>query len=358
MKKIFQYLFILGVIGFFFACQPKESITEISSTVVPPQITALPTTLTYTKTIQNDTIIFTGQKVNPGFNASATYILQVDTTGNNFQNPLNLISDIQDTMFKFSVSAFNNLLLSRWSPYIATSLDFRIIATLDHSNAAATVPLIIYYSPTQTAKITLYGLPQLNLIGSGTVQNIQSAQSNNVFSGLVLLNTADPFTLQNPISGTVYGATGGNLVVKGSPIPCPTTTTPNGNGWYVLTVDTTLMTVSFTPNFVDIIGSFAASNWSTDIPMNYNPKKGFWYGNVTLAATDQFKFRLNDDWNGPPTSLNIGVPGPNGGSYANIENNGSSNNIGSPGAGTWYVTLTYSSLAATATVSCTMALQP
>src|SRR5208283_4440728 len=134
MKKTIQYISIIGLSALMFACQKQAALTEISANIVAPQITAMPTTLTYTTALANDTITFTASKVNPGFTASAIYELQVDTTGNQFKNPTTLASGIKDSIFKFSVSNFNATLLLRWLPYQATKLDFRIVATLDHSN--------------------------------------------------------------------------------------------------------------------------------------------------------------------------------------------------------------------------------
>jgi hypothetical protein len=324
----------------------------------------VPATLSFTKALANDTIVFTGTKVNPGFQASALYTLQVDTTGDNFNNPTTLASGISDSAFVFTISGFNATLLNRWLPYVPTSLDFRIVAVLDHSNASTTVPVIQSVSPTKTLVFTLYGLPQFNLIGgSGMLANqyIQSSGSNNVYSGLVKLDSAVAFTLTNPVTGTKYGYSGGKLSLNST-----TGYAVNKTGWYLLTIDTVALTITPVPNMIGMYGDgFTSStgiivNWNTpatpDLKMDYNTRGGFWYTTVIFTTSSaQFKFRENDSWGSPPSGANIGcVSGST--SYTNIYNNGSSGNINAPGTGKWYITLTIAS--GGNPVSCTVTQVP
>lgn len=352
MKKTIHYIFILGLIGSLFGCQKKDAITEMSATVVSPTITNLPSSVTFTTAMSNDTFKFLGTKTKPGFQVSATYYLEVDTAGDNFNNAVILTSAGNDSVFAFSIAALNSQLLNDWNPYVVNTLNFRIRAVFDHSSAGSTVPVIMSISPTYTVNFTIYGFPQYNLIGGkGMIQNqnIQSPASNSTYSGLVKLDSAVAFTFSNPSTGTKYGYAGGKLVLNSS-----NGLTVDKSGWYLLTIDTAALSATALPYMVGIIGTF--NNWGTpDQKLDYNRKSGAWYTTITLSASDQFKFRMNDNWNGAPTSLNIGASTTAAGPYTSINNTGGSN-ILSPGGGTWFVTLTFSSTAATAACTCTMTL--
>jgi hypothetical protein len=83
--------------------------------------------------------------------------------------------------------------------------------------------------------------------------------------------------------GTLVPGGGGNLNVPGA-------------GFYLITANTNDNTWSATKTTWSMIGSFAASGWSTDIPMTYNAGDRRWEGQITTADGDQFKFRANNDW--------------------------------------------------------------
>jgi hypothetical protein len=83
--------------------------------------------------------------------------------------------------------------------------------------------------------------------------------------------------------GGTLSPTGGNLTVPGP-------------GFYRLEVNTVLNTWAATATTWSLIGSFAASNWGTDIPMTYSSGDKKWTGTITTVAGDQFKFRANNGW--------------------------------------------------------------
>jgi len=110
------------------------------------------------------------------------------------------------------------------------------------------------------------------------------------------------FTGEADWNGTIYGDTaasgksgvlggGNNLQVAGA-------------GYYHLTANTTANTWSAQATTWSLIGSFAASGWSTDVDMTYNSGSNSWTGTITTAAGDQFKFRANHDW-----TVNLGDAG-------------------------------------------------
>jgi hypothetical protein len=85
-------------------------------------------------------------------------------------------------------------------------------------------------------------------------------------------------------NGTLVPGGGGNLKVPGA-------------GYYHIAANTVDNKWSATPITTwGLIGGFAASGWSTDVPMTYSASDNKWTGTITTAAGDQFKFRANHDW--------------------------------------------------------------
>ncbi|OIR08397.1 hypothetical protein GALL_95650 [mine drainage metagenome] len=118
--------------------------------------------------------------------------------------------------------------------------------------------------------------------------------------------------------GTLSGS-GGNLTV------------PAG-GYYRLIANTTANTWSAQATTWSLIGSFAASGWSTDVDMTFDGTA--WVGTITTAAGDQFKFRANHDW-----GTNLGETGGKGSLWYNGDNIGdASKNFAVP-AGTHTIKL-------------------
>lgn len=113
---------------------------------------------------------------------------------------------------------------------------------------------------------------------------------------------------------------GGNLSVPGA-------------GYYHITGNTTTYTWSATPTTWSLIGSFAASNWSNDIPMAYDATNHYFTAKITTVAGDQFKFRANNDW-----GLNYGDDG-KGSLAVNAANIGDPSHSGAIAPGTHTITL-------------------
>lgn len=342
MKRISIYVTFIGLIGLMVSCQNQESKTEMLATIIAPTIKVMPP-LSFTKGSAADTITIVGTKVNPGYQVSATYYLEADTAGDLFAHPVFIASSSSDLAINMTVSQFNSTLLSNWNPYVTNHLEFRIRAVFDQSNAGTGVPPIVSISPTFSDTVILYGLPQLNLVGSGIAnQNIQSINSDGNFSGLVKLNTGDAFTLQTLDGKISYGVNGTTFAVGGAGIVVPE------SGWYNLLVDTnsSALSIAENPYMVGMIGTF--DGWaSPDHKMDYAKKGNFWYTTVSLLATDQFKFRLNDAW---PADFNWGEASGQTG-YSGLISAGSSGNIPSPGTGTYYVTFAVSGSNAACTLT-------
>lgn len=251
-------------------------------------------------------------------------MLSACVSGNDFADAVQLYSGIQDTVIKIAESDLNALLLKKIDPDVATSVDFRITATLvvDAGTGAlgtSTNPLA-YSSQVVTKVVTPYGLPRLDLVGSGITQKVESALGNGVYAAFVKLDATQSFTLNDPDAGIAYGGANKVLTVNGPAI------TPAATGWYYMTVNTNTMTYDLTPYMIGVVGSATPNSWNApDSKMDYNLKTGTWYATVTLTD-GEIKFRKNDDW-----GWNLG------GTLSNLKHNG--DNIAVT-AGTYTITLT------------------
>jgi hypothetical protein len=274
---------------------------------------------------------FVGTPVDPGFQASANYVLEACAAGNDFADAVTVYSGVQDTSIKITQSDLNGILLKILPADAVSSADFRIrsVLVVDAGTGApgTSADPMVYSSAAKTADVTTYGLPRLDLIDSGLAQKIESAKGDGKYFGYVKLDAAKPFTLLDPDTGTSYGASGSALAVNGAGI------TVASSGWHKLTVDVNALTYKVDPYMIGLVGSATANGWnSPDTKMDYNPADGTWYiNNVTLVAGD-IKFRLNDGW-----SWNLGYNKANTGVLTDLFHDG--NNI-TVAAGTYNITLT------------------
>ncbi len=186
---------------------------------------------------------------------SVNYFLEVDTAEGQFKNPIILAFNSQNKALKFSVSQLNGLLIKHYPADTASQLEFRIRSVLVQDAGTGYTPIVII-SPSLQASVTIYGLPRLELIGSGISQKIESASDDGNYTGYVKLDPADPFTLTDPDSGISYGLTGGVLAANGS----GGITAPSA-GWYLLAIDINNLTYNLAPNMIGVIGDF--NGWAS-----------------------------------------------------------------------------------------------
>jgi hypothetical protein len=176
---------------------------------VKPEIVTMPD-LTLKRTNGTQILEFVGTSVDPGFQASANYFLEASAAGTNFSEPIAIINGIQGKSMKISVSELNGILLKKFPANEVSSVDFRLRSVLV-VDAGTTAPgtgnkPFEYTSATKNAKVTIYGLPKLDLINSGIDQIIESPLGDGKYSGYVKLNTTKPFTLKDPDANIVYGS--------------------------------------------------------------------------------------------------------------------------------------------------------
>ncbi|HSO88090.1 MAG TPA: SusE domain-containing protein [Draconibacterium sp.] len=323
-------ILLIGLTGLLSSCEKDGEQIFMLDNPVAPEIVTMPD-LTLKRANGTQILEFVGTSVDPGFQASANYFLEAAAAGTNFAEPIAIINDIQDNSMKISVSELNGILLKKFPANEVSSVDFRLRSVLV-VDAGTTAPgtgsnPFQYTSAVKNAKVTLYGLPKLDLINSGIDQIIESPLGDGKYSGYVKLDVTKPFTLKDTDANIVYGANGAALAVNGNPI------VPSDNGWFLLEANTTALTYKMDPYMIGLVGSSTPNGWnSPDQKMDYDSKTGKW--SITTDLIVGFvKFRRNDSWSwelGPDSS----------GSLNNLIKGGVGNDIPINTAGNYTITLT------------------
>ena len=335
-KKIILFLNFIGLIFLLSSCEKDQDKVYLSDNPVAPSIESLPD-LTLQRDNASDIVIFRGTPLDPGFTASVTYFLEACEAGSKFEDVLQLYSGITIDTIQFSVGELNTILLRKFTEDKTTSVDFRIraVLTVDAGTGAlgsGSNPLQ-YMSEVSNAAVTIYGNPRLDLLNSGVEQKIESPAGNGVYSGYVQLDPNQPFTLENPDAGTIYGDSDGALAVDGDAI------TPKAEGWHSLTVDINEGTYTLEAYSVGVVGEFTGWGESPDYPMDYNSKGAYWYVTIDLPV-GPMKFRLNSNWDsgnwGPGSDKDL----PSGGGTMALP--GSNGNINITAAGNYTIQLSLS----------------
>ncbi|HLN53705.1 MAG TPA: SusE domain-containing protein [Lentimicrobium sp.] len=301
-SKFIIYLAFIGLLGLFTSCE-KDGDTVTMKDPVAPSLTTIPD-LTLERANGTETLVFVGTPVDPGFEASANYTLEAAAAGTNFADPVTILTTVHPEEMSITVSDLNGILLKKFPADQASNVEFRLKAVLvvDSGTGAAgsaSSPMV-YISEVKTVEAVLYGLPRLNLIDSGMDQKIESALGDGKYKGFVKINAANPFKLEDPETGIIYGASGGNLVPDGAGIVPPT-----NDGWHILTADLSSETKTYglEEYRIGLVGSATPNGWdSPDQKMDYNPVTGLWEITIDLVVGD-IKFRKNDGW-----AWNLGGP--------------------------------------------------
>ena len=300
-KKLLKYFALIGLIGLLFSCQKDETRAVLLDNPTLPTIQTMPG-LTLKRTDGTNLLTFVGTPLEAGFQASVTYYLEACAKGNNFQDAVQIASDIQDLSIQISVSDLNGMLLKKFPADQVSSLDFRIRSVLSLSSGTGSY---VYNSAVKTVDVSLYGLPRLDLVGSGITQKIESALGDGKYVGYVKLDATKSFTLKDPDANITYGGSNGVLAANGSALSV------TAKGWYKLTADTKALTFSLAPYNVGVVGAFSGWGGSSDSFMDYDLAKGYWFITMDLPA-GPMKFRLNSDWAvnwGPGSDTNLPATG-------------------------------------------------
>ena len=329
MKKLI-YITFIGLLGLLYSCEKDGDQIFLLENPEAPQLVSMPD-LTLERNNGTEVLEFPITPVNPGFVASAQYFLEACESGDNFSKVISILNQNIPETFEITVADLNSLLLKNFPADEVSSIDFRVRARLvvDAGTGApgAGDDSFEYISEIETAAVTLYGLPRLDLLNSGMDQKIESSLGNGVYEGMVKLDVTMPFNLFDPDASVSYGGSGGALTVDGNGIVVDET------GWYILNANTNAMTYETTPHFIGLVGSATPNGWDApDTKMDYNAEGDFWYVTADLVV-GHIKFRRNDGW-----AWNMGfVEGETPGMSGNLQQGGVGNDIPINEAGNYTV---------------------
>lgn len=329
-NKVIKYFGIVGLLGLLASCEKDGEQVKMLAEPIPPTIVSMPEMLFYRTGNPNDTVEFKCTPVDPGFTASATYILEIAPAGDNFTNKIELYSGPQDTLIAFKISDINAKLLSLFDGDVESDAEIRVraILTVDAGTGAPGTgdDAFEYTSAASSATVRPYGLPRLDLVGTTYTNWIESPNADGVYSGFVKLSSTESFTLKNPDDNKVYALNaGGTAIVENG----TNNLVSSDNGWYKLTVNLNDGSFAIDAHMYGVVGSATPNDWnSPDTKMDYNRKKGFWEVTTDLIV-GEIKFRKNDGW-----AWNLGLDGTDG----KLKHDGP--NIPVPVAGNYYITLT------------------
>lgn len=293
MKKNILIIFaFIGLMGLFTSCEEDGEKIIFPSDVTPPSIVSLPE-MTLERANANDTLMFLGSAVDPGFTASATYFLEACQSGNGFVDIVQVYTGVNADTIEITVSELNSIMIAEFPADATTSVDFRLRAVLlvdagPLPSGESRDPME-YFSEISTADVAIYGLPRLDLLNSGMDQKIQSPKGDGVYSGFVNLDTGSPFTIYDPDNDVTYGGAAGSISEGGAAI------TPEADGWHELEVNLNDLTYELNPYSIGVVGEFTGWGGDPDFPMDYDPEEGMWFITIDLPA-GPMKFRLNSDW--------------------------------------------------------------
>jgi hypothetical protein len=343
MRKIsFIYLVLIGLLATFSSCEKDEDKVVMLGSPVAPSISIMPD-LTLTRTNGNNVLVFVGTPVNPGFNASSNYFLEAAAAGTNFAEPVVVLSSIQDTAMRITVSDLNSALLKKFPADQVSSVDFRIrsVLVVDAGTGAvgtSSNPLV-YLSDVKNANVTVYGLPRLDFVANNEVfGKVESALGDGSYTGFIKLDNTKAFTIKDPDSNITYGKAGETIVENG------TATTHDNSGWHQITVNTNDKTISIVPYMVAAVGEFTDWGNQPDKFMDYDSQNGYWYTTIDLPI-GPMKFRLNSAWTsnwGPGSDMSLPADG-----KINLPN--SNGNILITSAGNYTISFTVNGTAGSAT---------
>jgi len=305
-NKLIIFLSLFGLAFVFSSCEKDEEKVYLQEPIDPPTLVSIPDNLVLQRVNATDTLVFTGTPLDPGFVASARYFLEACPSGNNFEDAKTLFNDIHDSVMKISVADMNEDMLDLYPEFTTNATDFRIRGRLVYASGRGAIGSSGNYvevtSAVTTADVTVYGLPRIDLVNSGTEQSLSSPAGDGLYAGLVELDTLQSFSIFDPETGTTYGGSDGNLVADGAAL------VPPGQGWNKLMVDLNTLSYELDPYSVGIVGAFTEWGGQPDILMDYNKASSTWVATDVNLPVGPMKFRLNSAWDirwGPGSNTDL-----------------------------------------------------
>lgn len=312
------------------SCEKDEEKVMMQPATASALTASAPSVVLLQANATKDAITYSWAPTTYGYQAAVSYTLQFDKKGGTFAAPIEV--DAGSTTSRVLTTAeLNNVLLKLgMAAGNAGQIDVRVKSSVSSSVAPV-------YSSASTITATPYSefilFPQIYVPGSyqgwapDKAPFLASEKSDEKYEGY--LNFTDASTkfkftpARNWDNDFGDDGTGAGLKAKGADIEVM------GAGYYRFNVDIKAMKYTYTKTSWAIIGSATPGDWNTETPMTYDAAKGVWTVTTTLKAGAELKFRANNAWD-----IDMGDKLP-----ADGKPDYKGDNIKSPGAGTYTITL-------------------
>lgn len=322
MKKILNYISVLGVALGFCACESDlETTTFNASTADAAVLEALPSTNYVLESRNSENVAFTLKWEAPdlGYQAAATNNIEIDLANNSFENARTIASLSNATQQEVTVGNLNSAILQILKSYGIeedyTARDYEIRINTSISQAATSI-----YSNVLTINITPYSsdiqYPEIYVIGDYSSWGWDAAQSLFSFSedeinyaGLIDLGekAANGFKITGATNWD-NGNWGTGGTTPDSEANEITLINDGGSGniscyskrFYHFSFNTESMLLKKNYGFdvLSICGDAGSqvSGWGgSEVDLNFDPDKQRFYADVELSD-GEIKFRADHDW--------------------------------------------------------------
>ena len=307
MKNIFRNILAVALISGFASCTDEQDLKfldnaaefRILSPVSGDAVALSPETPT------NPGLSMTWEDMDYGTPTQVTYTVQVDKSGDNFDNPVDLVST-NNTYVTVTSDALNGACLAAGlTPFSQGGLEIRVKSTVGSPASEEKFSTVITYLVTPYSS----ELPKLAVPGNHQGWNpptapriASSAFGQTDYEGYVWLDGGFKFVGPDPAGNFNWGNTdwgddgsfSGVLAESGESDITATA------GYYRVRANTTTLLYTVEPTTWGIVGAATPGGWDNSTGLTYNSSTQKWEGVVTLTA-GEFKFRANNAW-----SINLG----------------------------------------------------
>ncbi|GAB3539374.1 hypothetical protein GCM10027443_35850 [Pontibacter brevis] len=298
MKTWINKVFLLTLCSLaLFSCEKDEDRAILNVGAGPTLTTSTTDVVLMEEEAADNALTLSWSEADFGYSAAVDYAVQIDTAGNDFQQPYTVPvgDELQRT---WTVEELNTLLTRLgYTPEEAHDLPIRIRASVServdpvHSNVT-TVRVTPYSTFVEPGYLYVPGAYQG--WNPGTAPALISVENNGIYTGVINFSDAEDLNFKFTADRSWdlnfgMGATAGTLSEEGANLSVPTA------DHYRITANLNNNTWSFARYSWGVIGSATSTGWDADLDMEYDYEERVWKLTTNLTP-GAIKFRLNDDW--------------------------------------------------------------
>lgn len=329
MKKVTFLLLVVFITGMFSSCkkeEEKDPVLNMDAVKVSAITEPIDQDFVLLEDEADELINFVWTATEYDFQELETvkYLLQMDITGESFEDPAELTSTTE-LEYSISVSTINTRLKSLGLDVdIAHDVFFRMVAYVynktEYTNAYSDVvkntftPYDISTPPTGPDKLWAPG--DYQGWDPATSSNLYSLNNDGKYEGYIYFPPGGTnefkFTAAPDWDHTGFGpgAEEGTLDPEAGFVNLAVPDAGN----YFLTADTIGLVWTHELRTFTLVGTFNEWGGTPDSELTWDDTNKMWTVNIDLPAAAEFKWRANADW-----AVNLGIKDPDDGT---LENNG------------------------------------